>query len=317
MVDIPIVNNYVSRPLLEGKILQVYESRRKGSDSYTIIVGPRGAGKMSVVAHVLNKKPGVLHVDLTGAATERTVLLKLLRIKSEVLEEHIGLRVLHRYLVQSAEGLNGRRITIVLEVEQGSKSDEILYMVKSAAKKLALSANVIIVLSEPNAALVFGDDLREKFIWVDGMTHEEAIKYAKKVFPAASDGDLKLFFDKVGTLPLDIREFSEALKNGEIAVDYIKAALDATKSDLAAFTHKPILKALKSSPDGVETYKFDGVNDEGVNLAEPKDVAVAMQKSQAIVYHPLSGEYRLATKAHRTVLVEQYDPPIVLNTQCH
>jgi hypothetical protein len=31
---------------------------------------------------------------------------------------------------------------------------------------------------------MFGDDLRQKFIWVDGMTEDEATSYAKKEFPA-------------------------------------------------------------------------------------------------------------------------------------
>ena len=78
----------------------------------------------------------------------------------------------------------------------------------------------------------------------------------------------------------------------------------AAKRDLAGFTHKPILKALKASPDGVRTVKFDGVKHEGVNLAQPKQVAVAMKEQASIVYHLPSGEYRLASRAHRTALLE-------------
>ena len=44
---------------------------------------------------------------------------------------------------------------------------------------------------------MFGDDLRQKFIWVDGMTENEATMYAKKEFPAISDSDLKGFIEKV------------------------------------------------------------------------------------------------------------------------
>ena len=49
----PILENYVSRSSLESRILKVYNSSRE-SDAYTVIVGPKGAGKSSVVAHVLN-----------------------------------------------------------------------------------------------------------------------------------------------------------------------------------------------------------------------------------------------------------------------
>jgi hypothetical protein len=112
----------------------------------------------------------------------------------------------------------------------------------------------------------------------------------------------------VGTLPLDVRDFAVALGSGDTAADYIEAALLAAEADLAGFTHKPILKALKASPDGVRTMKFDGVEHKGVNLAEPKEVAVAMKKRNAIVYHLPSGEYRLASRAHRTALLERYNP---------
>ena len=82
----------------------------------------------------------------------------------------------------------------------------------------------------------------------------------------------------------------------------------AAERDLAEFTHQPILKALKASPDGVGTHLFDRVNHKGVNLVQPKDVAVAMKKSNAIMYHIPSREYRLTSRAHRTALLEQYNP---------
>ena len=114
----------------------------------------------------------------------------------------------------------------------------------------------------------------------------------------------------MGTLPSDIRIFAVALGEGRNAATYIEETLRAANSDLRRFLHKPILKALKSSPDGVSTDLFDGVKYEGVNLAEPKEVAVAMKMRNAIVYHLPSGEYRLASRAHRTALLERYNPVV-------
>ena len=113
---------------------------------------------------------------------------------------------------------------------------------------------------------------------------------------------------QVGTLPLDVGRFATALQRGKTADDFIDEALRAATIDLGGFLHKPILKALKKSPDGVSTLLFDGVMHEGVHLAQPRDVAVAMKKQTAIVYHIPSGEYRLASRAHRTALVERYNP---------
>ena len=39
------------------------------------------------------------------------------------------------------------------------------------------------------------------------------------------------------------------------------------------------------------------------------DVAVAMKETNCLVYHMPSKQYRLATRAHRTALM-QYNPPV-------
>ena len=109
-------------------------------------------------------------------------------------------------------------------------------------------------------------------------------------------------------MPLDISGFVEALERGATSADFIEEALRAAKIDLSGFTHEPILKALKISPDGVSTDQFQGVEHKGVNLAQPKDVAVAMKKQTAIVFHQPSREYRLASRAHRTALLERWNP---------
>lgn len=109
----------------------------------------------------------------------------------------------------------------------------------------------------------------------------------------------------MGTLPLEVAKYASALKRGVAATDYVEEAFRAAKRDLAAFAHQRILKELRSSPDGVSTDKFCGVFHDGVNLAAPQEVAVAMKKKKAIVYHLPSGEYRLASRAHRTALLER------------
>ena len=109
----------------------------------------------------------------------------------------------------------------------------------------------------------------------------------------------------MGTIPLHVREFTNSLENGESASDYIEEVLCAAERDLSAFTHEPILEALKLSPDGVTTDMFRGINNKGVNLAEPKQ---AIKEGQAIVYHHPSGQYRMASRAHRTALIERWNP---------
>ena len=166
------------------------------------------------------------------------------------------------------------------------------------------------MLSEANAGLVFQNDReRQKIVWMDEMDTEEAKQYARKVHPDVSDADLNLLIDKVGKLPYDILNSMKALKEGIPVAQIIDQAVLAAKADLVAFTHKPILAALKASPDGVDVSAFAGVKYKGVNLAEPMDMAVAMKVTNCLVYHIPSYRYRLATRAHRTALM-QYNPPI-------
>ena len=112
----------------------------------------------------------------------------------------------------------------------------------------------------------------------------------------------------MGTLPSDIRVFAVALGSGDTAADYIESALCRADDDLCSFAHPQILKELKKSPDGVRRKQFQGKKHEGVNLAQPKQVALAMKEQAAIVFHQPSGEYRMASRAHRTALLERYNP---------
>ena len=193
-----IPENYISRPALESKIQKVYDTRKK-SDAYTVLVGVKGSGKSSAVAHVLSNKPGLLYISVSESDTSSSLLQKLLAISGERCDENINIldvNILYPVLNQAAKDMGGRRVTVVLEIERGADSNSVLYMAKSAAKKLAVASNVIIILSEANDGLMFGDDLRQEFIWVDGMTEDEATSYAKKEFTAISESDLKEFIEK-------------------------------------------------------------------------------------------------------------------------
>ena len=206
----PILENYVPRPSYVKMIRMVYNSSLPfGNDSFTIVAGTKGGGKTTGVEQELNGMPGFLRLGVSEADTEKSILCKLLSTGGEHVGENLNLEldILSEVFLDAAKKSNGRRITVVLEVERGTAADGVLYMVKSAAKKLARFANVMVVLSEANAALMFGDDRRHKFIWVDGMTHEEATLYAKKVFPAVEDLDLELFFDMVGILDQSLQTY--------------------------------------------------------------------------------------------------------------
>lgn len=98
----------------------------------------------------------------------------------------------------------------------------------------------------------------------------------------------------------------QALQQGELAQTYINSCIREAEFDLAGFAHRPILRALLSSPDdGVLVSDFAGVYDKGACLALPKEVE-ALKSSKAIVFHVPSLTYRVSTTAHRCVLKKKY-----------
>ena len=199
-VTYSFLKNYVSRPLLEEKIQQTCSEKYSDSyGAYTVIVGPDGAGKTFVTAQTLHQKPGVQTYYVSGAETQYSLLRKILESNGEPVEQNhlLDFSILHPLLVHIAKERDDQPITIVLDVVGQEVPEHVLSMVGSAARSLALAANVIVRLSDVNDVPKFDFDPRQQFLWVDGMTSEEATAYAKTLYPAIADHDLELFFDKV------------------------------------------------------------------------------------------------------------------------
>jgi len=300
--DLPDSSYYVARPALEAKILAVYDKTFLVSGSYCIVYGVKGAGKTSAVKRVLNDKAGVVLVQVSESDTVESIMVKIFEACGEVVDPAARLSKILGALKAAKEKREGRPVTVLFEVERGSSSPTELSLVKHTAKEFALYANVLIVLSEANTVLGFGDDSRQNFILVEEMTREEAEQYVKKCAPSISSEDFNKFANKCGTRPLSLVKFCDAVLAGESVDEHIAKVVDSARGDLEAFIHTPIIAALKKSPGGVLSGSFDGVKHEGVLLSEPKLVAPAMKVRNTIVYDFEAGEYKLFSKAHQTAL---------------
>jgi hypothetical protein len=304
---VDVTSWYIPRRSLEAQILRVYDTQIPNGD-YHVVYGPKGAGKSSLVASALGDKQGVLVIPLSQGDTDQTLLSKIFRKCKVKINTSPEFDDFDKILRDAKDKRNGRPITFVFEVERGSSAPEVLTLIKHIAKRFALNANVLIVLSEANAVLGFGDDLRQNFIWVNELTREEAIEYMKNRNLSLPEADLNRFIEMAGALPLTLRKFADTVTNTESVDPYIAEIVGSAQADLIAFLHKPILKALKESPNGVNIKAFDGVEHKGVLLSEPRAVAAAMKIRNAILYHFGSREYRLFSAAHKTAL-RNYVPP--------
>ena len=299
---------YIPRPQLEKRLLDIYESKQTfvNRGIYHVVFGAEGVGKSTTIIRVFEGKEGVIAVNVSQGDTAQSVFEKISRACGiPKLDDEISLKDFDLALSLASSRLgNDKRIAIILEVERcGDITDA--RGVLAIAKLCAQSANVIIVLSEANAVPGFCDDDRQEYIWFGGMEETEAYALFDLMMKdrEVDKNELKVFFDAVGTHPLHLQLLARAiLRNNDTVENFKNEVIRKAFDDLAAFSHKSILEKLRESPSGVKVHSFEGIVENGVNLAQPKEVAKEMKNSRAIIYHRPSGEYRLFSKAHATAL---------------
>lgn len=302
--DTGISSIYIPRTLLENKIENIYFNSDFSVGDYNVIYGPKGAGKSSLVARVLRDKVGVVKLSIKQGETNESIVRKIFKSCGMSYNESMALEDVQIALKKAGEK---RPLTIVFDVDRGGSSQDVFTLVKQASKQFALNANVIIVLSEANAVLGFGEDKRQNFIWVDEMNKAEAKQYLKNRGLDENSAEVGLFLRDIGALPLDLSKFVKALKSGQTAQQYVDEVVSSARADLVAFSLQSILVALKKSPKGVKAEDFKGKEEKGLLLSQPKQVGIAMKEQNAIVYHFESKQYRMFSKAHKTAL-RQYEP---------
>jgi hypothetical protein len=196
--------------------------------------------------------------------------------------------------------VEGRLPTLIFEIERG-KSDEqtaCIDNVRSLCKQFAVCSNCIIILSETNAVLVFGQDKsREEIILVPELTQGEALDFfrTRKVVDVNATEMIRLF-DNVGTNAADLEFF---LNGAESVDEFIADRMGDARLSLVEFPFKPILKALKEHPEGVSPGFFNNEQCEGVDMSNPVAVGVGMKTAQsnAVFYDLIECVYKLNSHA--------------------
>lgn len=299
---------YVNRPPLE-KIVRDFLVRRIQYQNYAIVAGPKGVGKTTLLHAVTKNMSGVVRIKVTDTDTGESILNKLLFAchidnESSFRAEELIMEALDAEC--RSDDMNGTNnpIKIVIEVERGGNSENILRVISSVAKTLATRANVLVIVSEANATLGFTSDSgRQMVIWVDDMTEEEAKLYLSKQGVHLDAAALATVQQQIGFQPISLERLVDAVaQNNGLLGDFITQRVAVAKSELKKFTLFPILRALKASPEGVSTDVFVGQRYEGINLANPVEVFRAMKETNVVMYHSPSDQYRLVSKAHATAL---------------
>jgi hypothetical protein len=303
---------FVERPDLLNEISEIL-NRKNANGKYFILFGAKGVGKSTIVERAINKRKGIIKIQITTTFCRNEVMLELAKITNTAkLKPTTADFIASLKLGISKEGICP---TIVVEVERAGSIDQSvgifspgIQAVRGVAKELSKKCNFLIILSEANLILEFGKDIdRENFIFIDELTNLEAEKYLAALGLELSQNEIKYVLDSIGSNPATLRSMQEWVQIGKTIHAFVEGRLANARQDLVAFPHKKILKALKEHPEGVSPEYFNNQYNKGADLSCPKDVGKAMKESNAITYRPESDKYQIISHRH-VVALRNYDP---------
>lgn len=293
---------FVERPSLLKQVTDVI-NRTEDNEKYFIMYGAKGVGKSTIAERAAKDKRGVLIIRITSAFSRDDVMREL----EEVLNISELKPKIVDFMIALEKGMSseGTLPTFIIEIERSGNLDENLGLqaARSIAKDLSAASNVLIILSEANAVLEFGNDRnRESFIFVGDFSESEAREYISKLNLDVSDEDIQHIIDNIGTNPAMLRSMQEWVHKGLCVKDFVKKELAAARAELVAFPHQIILKALKQHPEGVDPEYFKKIKSEGVDLSNARSLSTALQQSNAIVYRIELNRYMIISRCHQTAL---------------
>ena len=136
----------------------------------------------------------------------------------------------------------------------------------SLCKEFASVCNCLIIVSEANAVVEFGmDRSRETFIFVDELNENELREFVRQHGLMLNEIEIKKVIDNIGSNPATLNALSKHIRNGLSLDDFITMTLLDAMTELVAFRHQQILKALKDHPEGISPMSFKKLENEGVD----------------------------------------------------
>ena len=252
-IEETVTTKYVSRIGLEEKIKLIMQKIPNGI--YRIVYGPKGVGKTELVDHTALGIGAVIKLIITSAKSKDDIVAALSR---EVLgTDRAGITT--KFLVEAIKSCEIIP-TIIFDVERGGSLDQTMGIqaVRSLAKMLSPFCRCIIVVSEVNAILEFGqDNAREDFIFIDECSYSEGREILNNLDIQLTEIEIQYIFDMIGINPAMLIEMSEKFSDGVTVNEFISYKLGQARRDLLAFPHQTILEALKDNKFGVPPEYFN------------------------------------------------------------
>jgi hypothetical protein len=312
-VHVPSNKYYVSRPLIEKRVIDFIESpktpRRTEDSSFLILYGPRGNGLSTVVAKCIKDRKGVINVPVSHVAKynrneseEKRVSKRMKNTKRNISVSMDEFRkVLDKAKIVNEKTHDAIFPTIVLEVERGVATSDLLNM-EYFAEKYAAEANVIIVLSESSEVVAFRDYVNRKaFVVVDEMSKEEAGELLTKRGRQLTEAELTYLYENIGGKPLALASFASCDPTVSVK-DWVHDCLEHARFQLSQFPsqHKPLLSLLKKKNNGQDVNIFGKYVRQWHEFRE--DMMQNSMSSDVIFFDMNSNDVKLQSQALKVAL---------------
>jgi hypothetical protein len=326
---------YVHHPNLERELSRFIGN---SGNEYIVVNGPKGAGKSTLVDHVISGFPfGVIKIKMITSVGafyskfSRAVCGSINTLYAEDIEFLQGILEEATMLGRLKTNLTDWVPTIVVEVDKATPHVSV-HQIAREMKLLCVDGKRvcrgIIVLSDALAASALPKDPRVKMMWVDDFTVSQANKYLDLLQFLASSHNHTVqetegcvinnnqtirndIFRIVGTRPIDlIRLVAETRYDQSLIYPYLTARLLECKGDLQELFDS------EGSPSGAEfqhlakkmvTSKTRSTPRTSMaGFSDLKQVASILQEHHAMLFHPTTQTYRFFSNCFASAAVDWF-----------
>lgn len=272
---------------------------------YFTVVGPKGAGKSTIVQQAVKGRRGVLYVDVLPQDQDIYVgIRKALRAQ--------GINMPDLTSIEFEELVRGKNLTVVFDVNRDVADNKFAHAQAAMIHQLASKKIAHTVVLLDNHKISFGKNVRGMIggngtLYVDDFSEAEAIEFLGKRGCWLSPHRLDELFKTVGTRAWELDEFVKTVMRDNVADDKLAKDFIASRSRAAKMKVQHFLKLdsrfaalLKAmiANGGV----LDAANYTHLTFA---DVDSKMtQQSEAIAFEGTTGRWQFYSTAERVAAAE-------------